>query len=146
MARRRRLRKVVAPPSFTGYKPYGTKNKSRKSVELLYEEYEALKLLDYDLMNQKEAAGLMGISRPTLARIYEDARRKIAKAFVEVCEIKTAYGNAWMEKHWYACKTCQAKFTIPDTIKERNCPICRSQEIESRRELEEAVSQSEIKS
>lgn len=136
----------MAPPSFTGYKPYGAKNKSRKSVELLYEEYEALKLLDYDLMNQKEAAGLMGISRPTLARIYEDARRKIAKAFVEVCEIKTAYGNAWMEKHWYECNKCDARFTIPETFEERNCPICLSHDIKSHGDLKGAVSPSEIKS
>lgn len=130
MPRRRRLRKVVAPPNFKGYKPYGSKNSSTELVELLYEEYEAIKLADYDLMNHKEAAELMGISRPTFARIYETARRKIAKAFVETKEIKTVYGNALLDKNWYMCADCQARFTIPKTVKKYQCAICNSEKIE----------------
>ena len=130
MPRRRRLRKVVAPPGFRGYKPYGINNTSKESVELLYEEYESIKLADYDLMNHQEASELMGISRPTFARIYESARRKIARALVETKEIKTVFGNAWMDKNWYECDSCHARFTIPRTIKEYKCPICSSVKIE----------------
>lgn len=130
MPRRRRLRKVVAPPGFKGYKPYGANSKHEEVVDLLYEEYEAIKLADYDLLNHQEAAELMGISRPTFARIYESARRKIAKALVETKEIKTSYGNAWMDKNWYLCHDCHARFTIPKIIKESKCPICSSQIVE----------------
>ena len=42
-------------------------------------------------MHHTEAARLMGISRPTFARIYESARRKIAQALVETREIKAVY-------------------------------------------------------
>ncbi|MCG8701404.1 MAG: DUF134 domain-containing protein [Bacteroidales bacterium] len=126
MPRRRRLRKVVAPPSFRGYKPYGAVSENKESIELLYEEYEAIKLADYDLMNHLEAAKLMGISRPTFARIYESARRKIAQALVETKEIKTVYGNAWLDKNWYECNECHARFTIPKTISERTCAMCAS--------------------
>jgi len=131
MPRRRRLRKIVAPPKFKGYKPYGANAKSNEFIELLYEEYEALKLADYDFMNHKEASELMGISRPTFARIYEAARRKIAKALVEAKEIKTTYGNAWMEKDWFACNDCHIRFTIPITLTNQNCPLCSSVNIES---------------
>lgn len=130
MPRRRRLRKVVAPPGFRGYRPYGINNVSKESVELLYEEYEAIKLADYDLMNHQEASELMGVSRPTFARIYEGARRKIARALVETKEIKTVFGNAWMDKNWYMCDLCHARFTIPRTLKEHRCPICSSEKIE----------------
>ena len=130
MPRRRRLRKVVAPPGFRGYKPYGLNNTSKELVELLYEEYEAIKLADYDLMNHQEASEIMGVSRPTFARIYESARRKIAKALVETKEIKTVFGNAWMDKNWYECDSCHARFTIPRTLKEHKCPICSSAKIE----------------
>ncbi len=130
MPRRRRLRKIVAPPSFKGYKPYGTNKNQREVVELLYEEYEAIKLADYNLLNHKEAAVLMGVSRPTFARIYETARRKIAQALVETKEIKTAYGNACFEKNWFVCNDCFTRFTIPRTIHEKKCPLCSSNEIE----------------
>ena len=130
MPRRRRLRKVVAPPKFKGYKPYGTNHNRTDYIELLYEEYEALKLADYDLMNHEEASKLMGISRPTFARIYESARRKIANALVESKEIKTVFGNAVMDKNWYVCNDCMSRFTIPKTKYEFQCPLCASKNIE----------------
>ena len=50
-----------------------------KEVSIDFEEYEALNLCDYELLNQAEAARLMKISRPTFTRIYESVRRKIAR-------------------------------------------------------------------
>ena len=130
MARRKRLRKVVAPPKFEGYKPYGHRGGSNGSVDLLYEEYEAIKLADYDLMNHHEASLLMGVSRPTFARIYESARRKIAVALVETKEIKSVFGNATLEDNWYLCEKCSAKFTMPTSSVGNECPICRAPKIE----------------
>ena len=131
MPRRRRLRKIVAPPRFGGYRPYGISSNSGESVELLYEEYEAIKLADYDLMNHQEASDLMGVSRPTFARIYESARRKIARALVEAREIKAVYGNAWLDKSWYLCNDCHARFTVLPDITGQKCPLCKSVHIDS---------------
>lgn len=131
MPRRKRLRKVVAPPGFMGYKPYGSSKQHKQHVELLYEEYEAIKLADYDLMNHLEASKLMGVSRPTFARIYESARRKLANALVETREIRSVFGNAHLDGAWYVCIECHARFTIPAKITEHACPICRSTEITS---------------
>jgi predicted DNA-binding protein (UPF0251 family) len=127
MPRRKRLRKVVAPPGFRGYKPFGHRHGSREHVDLLYEEYEAIKLADYDLMNHQEASALMGISRPTFARIYESARRKIARALVETREIRSVFGNALLDKSWFICGSCHSRFTIPVALKENHCPICKSE-------------------
>ncbi|MBI9065507.1 MAG: DUF134 domain-containing protein [Marinilabiliaceae bacterium] len=130
MPRRRSLRKVVAPPAFKGFKPYGISSESTDSVDLLYEEYEAIKLADYDLMNHQEASKLMGVSRPTFARIYESARRKIAMALVQTKEIKAVYGNAWLDENWFICAHCNARFSFPANTTEHKCPICKSQEID----------------
>lgn len=130
MPRRRRLRKVVAPPGFKGYKPFGNRVAQNGSVELFYEEYEAIKLADYDLLNHQEASEKMGVSRATFARIYESARRKIAQAMVETREIHTVYGNAWLDKNWFVCGACASKFTIPKETWNRACPICKSDRIE----------------
>jgi len=130
MPRRRSLRKVVAPPAFKGFKPYGISSESTDSIDLLYEEYEAIKLADYDLMNHQEASKLMGVSRPTFARIYESARRKIAMALVQTKEIKAVYGNAWLDENWFICTHCNARFTIPANTTAHKCPICKSHEID----------------
>jgi predicted DNA-binding protein (UPF0251 family) len=135
MPRRKRMRKVVAPPGFKGYKPYGHRQGSRQPIDLLYEEYEAIKLADYDLMNHLEASRLMGVSRATFARVYESARRKIAKALVESREIKTVYGNAWLDKSWHACEACHARFTIPSNLSNRHCPICKSSQFQSIKDI-----------
>ncbi len=130
MPRRRRLRRVVEPPKFRGFRPYGHPGRNRSKVELLYEEYEAIKLADYDLMNHQGASELMGVSRATFARIYESARRKIAHALVESKEIITVFGNAYLEKDWFVCKHCNARFTFPARGTNGHCPMCKSTEIE----------------
>ena len=131
MPRSKRQRKVIAPPRFKGFKPYGCANHEVNPVELLYEEYEALKLADYKLMNHQEAAVLMGVSRATFARIYEKARRKIAHALVETREIITISGNSFSDKNWFLCHSCHSRFTIPRKVERKDCPLCRSNKIET---------------
>lgn len=129
MPRNRLLKKIIAPPRFEGYKPHGCPAHNIEPVNLLYEEYEAIKLADYKLLNHADAAILMGISRATFARIYEKARRKIALALVETREICTKNGDSYTEKEWFECKKCHTRFTIPATINESNCPLCKSDKI-----------------
>lgn len=129
MPRKTRLRKVVSPPNFKGYRPYGCK-KSKKTIDLLYEEYEAIKLADYDLMNHLEAAILMGVSRATFARIYESARRKMALMLVETQNMRTVFGNADLGEEWLLCTSCHSRFTIPANFDSECCPLCHSQSIE----------------
>ena len=126
MPRRKRMRRVVAPPGFRGYKPYGNRSERKEHVDLLYEEYESIKLADYDLMNHQEASQLMGVSRATFARVYESARRKIARALVETREIRSVFGNAALDESWRICGECNARFNIPKTIDTLRSPLCKS--------------------
>ncbi|MFP4471740.1 MAG: DUF134 domain-containing protein [Bacteroidales bacterium] len=130
MPRRRQPRKIVEPPGFKGFSPYGHAGEPSGEVELLYEEYEAIKLTDYDGLSHHQACVLMGISRPTFARIYESARRKVARALVEVKPLRSVYGNAWLDKNWFRCGDCFNQFTMPASIQDKNCPVCKSNRIE----------------
>ncbi|HKM92940.1 MAG TPA: DUF134 domain-containing protein [Prolixibacteraceae bacterium] len=130
MPRNIRLRKIIAPPRFRGYKPYGCLKTDDIPVELFFEEYEAIKLADYKMMNHEQAAQLMDISRPTFARIYENARRKIALALVETKEIITVAGNSYSEKNWQTCNNCHARFTLTEKNTNEHCPLCNSNETE----------------
>jgi predicted DNA-binding protein (UPF0251 family) len=131
MPRQKRHRKIEQPPGFKGYMPYGNLRGKTDHIDLLYEEYEAIKLADYDLMNHLEASKIMGVSRPTFARIYEAARRKIAKALVETRQIKSVCGFASFEESWHICDKCHARFTLPDQVDTEHCPICKSTNIQS---------------
>ncbi|PID92798.1 MAG: DNA-binding protein [Bacteroidetes bacterium] len=129
MPRTKRPRRVVAPPSFRAYVPSGKHGKLKEAVELHYEEYEALRLADYDLLNHLEAALKMGVSRATFARIYESARRKLARALVETREIRSVYGNAELEGAWFRCEACHARFTLTSQQSEKACPMCKTKTI-----------------
>jgi uncharacterized protein len=51
-------------------------------VTLTLDEVEALRLADLQGLYQEQAAEQMKISRPTFARIIEEARRKVAEALI----------------------------------------------------------------
>lgn len=106
MPRPQQCRKIGNPPKMRGFKPFGILTDTVSSVKLCYDEYETIRLLDYVGMTQEQAAEKMQISRPTLTRIYEKARKTIAQALVEGKMIAIAGGNVQFERQWYRCKRC----------------------------------------
>lgn len=123
------LRKVSSPPIIKGFKPYG-ENPDRlgqETVQLLYEEYESLRLCDYERLNHHQASVMMGVSRPTFTRIYASALQKIATAFVEGRQISIEGGKVYFDSDWYHCTQCGCYFNNPEKDqKVENCPLCGS--------------------
>lgn len=119
--RRKRYRRISAPPSIKGYKPIGIPRTQIGEIILLFEEYEALKLADYENLTQEEAAKRMDISRPTFTRIYDHCRKKLAQAFIEGLAIIIEGGDVSFEKNWYRCKTCYTVFHSEDGAKCYSC-------------------------
>ncbi|MBM4158422.1 MAG: DUF134 domain-containing protein [Ignavibacteria bacterium] len=126
-----RIRKVSKPPVVSGFKPFGNKNTEKnKSVFLHYEEYEALRLCDYEMLNHHQAAVLMDVSRPTLTRIYSRARQKIAEALVDGKSIIIEGGKIYFDSDWYMCENCGCNFNHPVKTEEiKFCPLCKSNKI-----------------
>jgi uncharacterized protein len=89
-----------------GYKPFGIPAGALESITLLLEEFEAIRLLDHEGMTQEQAAVCMEISRPTLTRIYEKARKTVADAFVEGKMIIIEGGHVRFGKQWFRCTRC----------------------------------------
>ena len=106
MARTPKCRKICNPPKMEGFKPYGMHKCDRETLILKYEEFESIRLVDYDQLSQDLAAKQMNISRPTFTRIYNNALKLIAKSFVECKAIEIEGGNYQFEKDWYRCKKC----------------------------------------
>jgi predicted DNA-binding protein (UPF0251 family) len=51
-------------------------------VHLQADEFEALRLVDYQGMLQQDAAAVMGVSRQTLANLVKAARLKVTDCLV----------------------------------------------------------------
>lgn len=105
-----------------GYKPFGIPRKELESVILNFDEYEAIRLLDYEGLMQEQAAERMNVSRPTLTRIYLSARRSLAKAFVEGKMIVMEGGNVEFDQEWYRCKRCHK--LVGGTTNHGKCKNC----------------------
>jgi uncharacterized protein len=128
MPRKKRERKMLMPPMIKGFSVTGVRGRRTNEIFLLLEEYEAIRLLDYRMLNQEEAAVLMQVSRPTLTRIYDEARQKVASAFVEGRDIVIHGGVVSFEEKWYKCNDCRFRFQHEGEEKP-DCPDCGSKEI-----------------
>ena len=131
-ARIKRPRKILNPPSVKGFKPYGLNPVIKKtdSINILYEEYEALRLVDYDHLNHQQSSLMMDVSRPTFTRIYAAALQKIATAFVEGRQIAIEGGKVYFDSDWHQCNMCECYFNHPHKdIPINECPLCGSSEI-----------------
>ena len=93
MARPEKNRQVLTPPSFNNFKPSGLRLTDIQPVLLTLDEYEALRLADYDRLEHSEAAKKMNISQPTFHRLVLSARKKIADAIINGKAIKIEGGN-----------------------------------------------------
>jgi hypothetical protein len=59
----------------------------KEPVTMTYDEFEALRLVDYEGLLQDEASQRMGVSRGTVWRCLDSARRKMATMLVEGREL-----------------------------------------------------------
>ncbi|MDP3435755.1 MAG: DUF134 domain-containing protein, partial [Bacteroidales bacterium] len=115
---------------FKGYRPIGLTDE-HQPILLNYEEYEAIRLSDYELLGHVQASSLMNVSRPTYTRIYESARRKIAQAFVLGKTIVFEGGKVYFDSEWYMCNCCNCFFNHPQKEQDLDeCPLCGSERVE----------------
>lgn len=128
---RNRIRRIVqATPAVKGFRPFGRLDGRRNTVTLSLDEYEAVRLLDYERLTQEEAALRMQVSRPTLTRIYERAREKFATALVEGSNLHISGGKIKLKSHVFLCEDCgfynetEQRFVF-------HCPQCASPHIVS---------------
>lgn len=131
MARPRQQTTIQLPPRLKSFNPSGYYSGEAGQIILNVEEYECIRLLDYEGLAQTEAAVYMSVSRPTLTRIYERARNKMAAALVEAKQLLIEGGSVQYNGCWGHCLKCQSRFCPGKPIISDACPLCGSTEMES---------------
>jgi len=127
--RRKRFRRVGSPPVLRGLKPIGVPFIETDMITVLFDEYEALRLIDYENLFHEEAANLMNVSRPTFTRIYNSCLKKIARGLAEGKSIIIEGGEVEFDKQWYRCNDCNIIFHYPRN-KKPECTNCHSKNTE----------------
>lgn len=91
MARPSKCRNICSLPKVTEFVPRG--GEETDCVVIGVDAFEVIRLLDYKQFTQEQCARRMNVSRPTVTRIYDEARRKIAEAMVQGKRIVIAGGE-----------------------------------------------------
>ncbi|MCW0484327.1 DUF134 domain-containing protein [Gaoshiqia sediminis] len=131
MPRRKRHRRISGPPESKGFQTIGNLGRQREPIWMSYEEYEAIRLNDYLKLGQEDGAGQMDVSRSTFARIYDSARKKVARSLVEGRPIVFSGGDVYFNHPAFRCKKCANWFRNSSAGKKPdNCTICSSTDIE----------------
>lgn len=125
MARPRKCRKTFREPNTQCFKPKNSRNS--RPILIGLDEFEAIRLKNYNKLSQKESAEKMNISQPTFHRILASAHFKIAKALIEGKGILIEGGNLEMNKKKYKCKSCDFEWLSEKDYS--TCPDCQSEEI-----------------
>ena len=112
MPRPKKCRRVCTEPEFVKFTPAGRGH--REQVIMNVDEYEIIRLIDYDKMTQEECAAQMGIARTSVTDMYDKARYKIADSIIHGKELVISGGN------YLVCngraQGCR-----------RSCPVCRGE-------------------
>jgi len=70
------------------YKPQGIPKNNIETLSVSLDEFEAIRLIDIEGLNQIEAAADMQISRATVQRLLLSGRKKIAEALLRNCALE----------------------------------------------------------
>lgn len=91
MARPCKKRRICARPLFTSFGPEPPSG--RPPITMTLEEYECLRLLDYEGLTQEECAAQMLVARTTVQALYASARKRLTAALVEGRPLEFAGGS-----------------------------------------------------
>ena len=135
MAKPKKDRRVQSPPSVVYFKPQGIPMVQLEQETLTVDEYEAIRLVDKDGLDQEQAAKRMGISRATCARIVDSAHKKVAEALTEGKAIRIEGGNFVLKLNRFRCMDCGAlweeELSVDTTAQDKapSCPNCQSNRV-----------------
>ncbi len=93
MSRPRIQKRICDEPRVDTVTPSSKSGASKETVTMSVEEYEAMRLIDYEGLNQEQSALIMGVARSTVQRLYNEARKKIADSIINVKVLKIGGGD-----------------------------------------------------
>ncbi|MBA7625616.1 hypothetical protein ES703_33048 [subsurface metagenome] len=137
MSKPKKFRQVMFPPRFLYFKPQGIPMRQLEQVVLTVDEYEAIRLIDHEGMDQAGAAEKMNVSRPTSARIIESAHKKIAEALIQGKAIRIEGGRFVFVRNRLRCLNCGAIWETDleqheeddPSARETACPSCNDRRV-----------------
>lgn len=92
MPKTTKCRKVNGMPGQFGFSPTDSIDMDN-ALQLTFDEFETIRLLDADGLTQEQCAKQMGVARTTVTSMYNNARKKIASMLVDGRSLIISGGN-----------------------------------------------------
>ena len=90
MPRPKRPRCISSHPTIREFRPHGVREQGEISLSL--EEFEVIRIIDFEGLDQSQAAEMMNVSRQTVGRILKTGRYKLSNALVTPLRLKVEGG------------------------------------------------------
>lgn len=117
MPRPRKYRRVCSVPEITSFAPTNLFEEDGQVIKMNVDEYEAIRLIDYEGMTQEECANQMEIARTTAQKIYSDARKKMALMIIDGARL-TIEGGSFVvcqeSRPGRRCNRCRRSAHLPE--------------------------------
>jgi predicted DNA-binding protein (UPF0251 family)/DNA-directed RNA polymerase subunit RPC12/RpoP len=127
MPRRKRHRWVEKEPPVSVYKPAGIPAKDLDEILITVDEFEALRLADFQGLSQRDASIEMKISQPTFNRILAAARKKVAEGLVLGNVLRIEGGKYMLSDGSGGLECLECGERVEDPTSPGNvCPKCGS--------------------
>ena len=109
MPRPRKCRRICRLPQFTAFAPVRNGRADAESVVLTVDEFEAIRLIDFEGVDQNACAEYMQVARTTVQQIYTSARKKLAEMLVSGRSLQIKGGDIRLcegDEHFAPCAGC----------------------------------------
>lgn len=119
MPRPKKCKQVCYKPAYDRYGPLNP-TPDEKEITMSVEEFETIRLIDLEGLMQEECAERMNVARTTVQRIYNDARKKIARLLVDGFSLRINGGDYQLNESReceYRCQFC------PKIAKQGHCKL-----------------------
>ena len=92
--RPRKRKRVCDMPNYRIFGPLN--GEIQDEIILSVEEYEVIRLIDLEGLEQQQCAERMGVGRSTVQRMYSDAKKKVADSLVNGKVLKIEGGDYFL--------------------------------------------------
>lgn len=93
MPRPRKQKRICELPKVDTFGPAQNTVNEANEILMSIEEYETIRLVDYESLNQEQCAVVMCVARSTVQRLYTDARKKLADCIINGKTLKISGGD-----------------------------------------------------
>lgn len=132
MPRPQKCRTITGQPASSIFKPAGIPKCDLEEVVLTLDEFEAMRLADFEGLYQDAAAESMNISRQTFGNILASAHRKIADCLIHGKSLRIEGGAVDTNRRLFVCKACNHRWSTEQMEHAQGfCPACGNSELKN---------------